>query len=171
MHSWLRECFILCFDVSPADGLAEITPSSEVWLFDWRKYLQHTQRDGDEHWPPTPEFTTEGAVRGNTGYCSIIRYRMKEWDALERKKRRMWESEFIQHFDESGFFTGIMLNMKPSGFWTYCWWALLSTALSYVKKNPWCQNLISDVVVWFYYTEYAQWPSIVMFSWKDVLYV
>lgn len=67
--AWLRECFILCFDVSPADGLAEITPSSEVWLFDWRKYLQHTQRDGDEHWPPTPEFTTEGTVRGNTGYC------------------------------------------------------------------------------------------------------
>lgn len=158
---WCQSCWWTCRDYTELWSLT-------LWLE--KIFTAHTKRRRRALTAHTRVHYWRGSERKYRVLFAIIRYRMKEWDALERKKRRMWESEFIQHFDESGFFTGIMLNMKPSGFWTYCWWALLSTALSYVKKNPWCQNLISDVVVWFYYTEYAQWPSKVMFSWKDVLY-
>lgn len=91
--------------------------SSEVWLFDWRKYLQRTQKR--KRWISTTH-TKTGVWRGQReeiqGLFATKRHRMKEWAELEKKRRRMWESEFIQRFGKSGVFTGKMMSTRLCGF-------------------------------------------------------
>lgn len=94
----------------------------EARLFDWRKYLQHARREKRR---VSAAHTKTRVWRGQweeiQGLFATDRYRMKGWKTLKktRRRRRMWESDFIQHFGKSSIFTGItmwFLGTAPVGF-------------------------------------------------------
>ena len=85
----------------------------EARLFDWRKYLQHAR--GEKRHVSAAHAKARvwrGQREEIQGLFAANRHRMKGWKTLEkrrRRRRRMWESDFVQHFGKSTIFTGIMM--------------------------------------------------------------
>lgn len=98
LNSSVSSCALMCL----TDGLLEITSGSDVWLFDCRKYLQHTQRKREVFRPPTPKPGFNGAAWVEEVMFAIIRQGIKE--GTEERRRRMGESGYIPIFGKSDSF-------------------------------------------------------------------
>ena len=148
----------------------------EARLFDWRKYLQHARREKRR---VSAAHTKARVWRGQWEEIQGLfatdryRYRMKGWKTLEktrRRRRRMWESDFIQHFGKSSIFTGITTRFSrhsAGGLYFF-----LHILVCHVKKN---KKKTLDFCKWFScWTPTRLTPKLTsllpnVFSWLNVV--
>lgn len=113
----------------------EIRESSEVWLFDRRKYLQQTHTGRDMSPPPTPKLAFEGAVRGNLrAVChQQIQEGVKDYREEEKDVRVRIYSAFLLAWWLVGFIFHHILTCQVK--------SLNSVNISVVERpHNWYQN-------------------------------